>query len=344
LTVLGQPHSAVSLASWFLKIAILYLPSDLVAELCKRFLAIQNVVYPFVLIQSVTVCFHYLYLRVFVSHWGFAGLAMAHVSSSYTAMILALFYVKILLPHKKETWPPLNLREAMRFSQVIDYLKLGIPGIFSMGEWWYWEIICFFAGRVGPVALEAHSIGYNLIPLAFMIPLGIQIASIIRTGTLLAEGNVKLAEKVALVSTFLSIFVGIIHAFLTFVLRDHIIRSFTSDTETIVMCNKIWNWICAFLVVDSVLGVVGGILRGLGKQIVLSIALTVCLWILGLPCTYLIVFKYEGGLLALWQSMVGQYILLDIVILVIVYLHNFSQTSRNIQEKHKHGNIVQPHG
>jgi len=28
-------------------------------------------------------------------------------------------------------------------------LRLGLPGILTMSEWWFWEVTCFTAGMIG---------------------------------------------------------------------------------------------------------------------------------------------------------------------------------------------------
>ena len=56
---------------------------------------------------------------------------------------------------------------------MIDYLRIGIPGIFSMAEWWFWEIVTFLTGLLGKESLAAHTICCTIMPFMFMIPLGI---------------------------------------------------------------------------------------------------------------------------------------------------------------------------
>lgn len=44
---------------------------------------------------------------------------------------------------------------------VREFAWLGVSGVVSMTEWWYWEAAAFVAGRLGPVALAAHSVRGN---------------------------------------------------------------------------------------------------------------------------------------------------------------------------------------
>jgi len=335
LILLGQPPSIVTLAARFLKITIMILPSDLVAELAKRFLGIQNIVYPFVIIQGITACLHYFYLSLFVGRWGFDGLGFAHVASSYSCMSLSLFYLYMFQPHCAGTWVAIDCSEACSVEKVKEYLRLGIPGILSMGEWWYWEVICFIAGNLGAVTLEAHSIGYNLVPLAFMVPMGIQTAATTRIGNLLANGRVKLAQKVALSSVLAGLVAGNVYAALTYVYRDSIIKLYTDDVDALMECQKFWSILCVFLIIDNLQGITCGILRGLGKQFILSVILNFCMWILGVPLAYFAVFVKGEGIRGLWIFMVLPYIVVVAGTCTTAWLTDWHALSQSIQASHK---------
>ena len=45
-----------------------------------------------------------------------------------------LFYIKHKKPHNRETWNGINLKLALNVKEVKNYLKLGIPGIFTSCE------------------------------------------------------------------------------------------------------------------------------------------------------------------------------------------------------------------
>ena len=47
--------------------------------------------------------------------------------------------------------------------------------------------MCFIAGSFGVVSLCVHTIAYNLVPLMFMIPLGILIGLTVRMGHFIVE-------------------------------------------------------------------------------------------------------------------------------------------------------------
>jgi len=63
--------------------------------------------------------------------------------------LLTIVYFKISQCYKKETWEGINLKRAFNWVELKIYIKLGIPGILAMTEWWYWEIICFMMSRIG---------------------------------------------------------------------------------------------------------------------------------------------------------------------------------------------------
>jgi len=57
---------------------------------------------------------------------------------------------------------------ALDKTELKIFLKLGLPGIFSMSDWWFWEYTCFMAGNIGVEELAAHTIAYNVIVLIFL--------------------------------------------------------------------------------------------------------------------------------------------------------------------------------
>merc|ERR1711920_729280 len=107
--------------------------------------------------------------------------------------------------YHKETWPGFDfkfLKESLDWKECKTYVKLGIGGVLSLSEWWCWEILCFIAGKLGVIPLCVHSIAYQLIPLAFMLPLGISIGLSVRLGSMLTQ-DVNKAKSLAIYTMIL---------------------------------------------------------------------------------------------------------------------------------------------
>jgi MATE family multidrug resistance protein len=88
------------------------------------------------------------------------------------------------------------------------------------------------AGTFGVIPLCVHTIAYQLIPLLFMVPLGISIGMSIRIGTVLAH-DVEKAKTIAKYSVALTCVVAVCMSTLLYKLKRPIVLLFTSDAEVI---------------------------------------------------------------------------------------------------------------
>ena len=76
--------------------------------------------------------------------------------SQWLSPILMLLYLARCSPHHPDTWSGLSCAAALSPSGVAEFLRLGLPGVLSMSEWWFWEFCSLVAGYLGNVALAAH--------------------------------------------------------------------------------------------------------------------------------------------------------------------------------------------
>lgn len=192
----------------------------------------------------------------------------------------------------------------------------------SMSEWWFWEVVACVAGLMGTEALAAHSIAYALVPCLVMVPLGVSIAISVRVGTLLGEGEAAKAKAVASLGLAAGMFLVCTYALMVFSCPEHIINQFApvdKSREVHALTRSIWNWVSCFLLLDGLMILQSGVLRGLGLQLRMSIATFLALWAIGLPAAWLVAITHRGGVLGLWQVLVPSYIVLN-VFLALSYL------------------------
>ena len=319
---LKQPEDSIQLASRFLRVYCLALPSDILYNVIRRFLWCQNIVAFFMVISVVVLAIHRFYLYLFIT-WaglGFDGAAVAHVASSFTQLVLSLIYAATIAPYKKETWSGFKASEAFSPKRLKACLKLGIPGILANNEWWYWECVCVLAGELGELELASHTIAYNVVPLAFMLPLGLAIAVTTRVGNLLAQNKLKKARMMSYFALFGALLAGICSFSVSYFVREPIIAAFAgNDQEVYDLTEKIWIYVCFFVVVDSFNGTIAGVFRGLAAQFYLSAVMFTCLWLIGIPTMYVWSFNYGHGLVGIWQVMLYLYFFLIALQVFVCY-------------------------
>lgn len=141
------------------------------------------------------------------------------------------------------------LKESLfQWKATCQYLSLSLGGVLSLSEWWHWEVLTFIAGSFGAVLLAAHSIAYSLVPLLFMIPLGISIGLAKRIGHMLAEQQPMRARTMAMGTVVVVTIMATLVAIVLKVDGRNIIRIFSHDPCSLcfVVCSsQRWGVGCA---------------------------------------------------------------------------------------------------
>jgi Na+-driven multidrug efflux pump len=151
-----------------------------------------------------------------------------------------------------------------------------------MTEWWFFEIMCFVAGSFGVIPLCVHAIAYNLVPVMFMLPLGILIGLTVRMGHLIVEHPVH-AKLLACYCMAFTSFLGLLTCTMLYIGRKWIVLLFTKDTDVVDGALHIWVHLCYYTFLLYIFGISKAILRGLGMQWRLGAIIAVCLYCLTLP-------------------------------------------------------------
>ena len=270
---------------------------------------------------------------------GYDGTAIALVSSQWLQLLCTFMILKYMTgSYNKETWPGLDcdfLKEAFNWEDIKAYGELGIGGVLSLSEWWFWEVICFIAGKFGIVPLCAHSIAYQLLPLSFMLPLGISMGLSVRIGNILPH-DVHKAKKLAMYTMSFTLIIAFavctgIHHF-----QPWIVSMFTTDTEVIVACERIWPKLCIDIFFLYILGINGGILRALGMQWIMAKTVFVCLWCISLPIIIRLCIYQGGGLDYLWTLIPCTYFVLNMCLSYSYITADWNDISYNIRQKSEH--------
>jgi len=187
------------------------------------------------------------------------------------------------------------------------------------------------AGGLGTITLAAHACAYNLIPIAFMVPLGISIGANVRIGTLLAEGKPNHARKIAFLAVFLYGGAAVVYCGVIFVCGKAWVAMFTMDQNVRDLADEIWPWVIVDLFVDGLFGVQSGVMRGLGMQLRCSIAVIAALWVFGLPFTYWGGYTQGWGLRGIWATLPFAYAFVNVLLFLCwTVFADWSQMSEDL--------------
>jgi MATE family multidrug resistance protein len=231
--------------------------------------------------------------------FGYLGLGYAWVLSKAAALctVIAMAWHE---PAVQRTMQPINFQEILVYKKLYEFISLGIPGMLMLlSEWWAYEILSIFAGLLGTVQVAAQTIILSTAALAYMVPLGLGIATASLVGNSIGAGKKNLAIEIAHLSiqciTALEFFIGV----LIFFFGEYFVRLFTDDKVVLAEAKSIMGFLAIFVLIDGLNAVCGGVLRGTGKQNLGAVTNIIAYYFVGLPCAWALTFTYGWGVVGL---------------------------------------------
>ena len=292
LTMLGQNEEVSKKAGHFVTLSILCLPSLYVYELLRKMLQAMNIMMPMLLVAAVSNIFNVAlcYYLVSETSLGYIGAAVARSVSCVFMPLCLLVYIKLSNAFEC-IWDGWNLAESLKDWK--SWIKIGMGGALSMClEWWAFEILGLLAGLLPEATTEigANAIMFNTTAVTYMFYLGVSIASTVRVGNGLGEGNQKAVRRSALASLVINAAIGIILGSIVYFCRNSLPRIFTTD-ESIRDRTSDTLWILAlYQVLDATNGACRGILQGAGEQSIAAVICFIAYYLIGIPLGLILTF------------------------------------------------------
>lgn len=314
---LGQDEEVGMLAAKWIHVYAWSVPPLILFRVTQRWLASQNIVFPCMFGAAIgSFLVHPIILKYAISRYGFYGSGWAISITQSVQYLLCLAYIYFSGEYIPQTWPGLNLstmRDALNIKGLQTYLKLSFGGIFALSEWWFWEAICFLSGKFGVIDLCIHTVSYQLIPITFMVPLGVSIGLTVRMGVLLPV-DVQGAKKLAAYTMTIVLIIGVLISCMMYKYQESIISLFTDDEEVIAGCKIIWFRLCIYNVLLYMFCMSRGILSALGLQWRTAVTMIICLWFIAIPTIVYCCINRGGGFFMMWRILPWTYVFLDIAL------------------------------
>lgn len=233
---------------------------------------------------------------------GAEGAAWATSIVRWVSAALILAYV-VTMPAREGTdtyallKSPTNwMREAMRFGGETGskLIRLGVGIAFMMTfESAIFQTETILMGYFGEDQLAAYQIGSNTIMLLLMLAIGCSAAAAIRVGNAVGRGDVEEVKYAGWVSGALGFSFAAPGAFFLILFPETAAALYTSDPDVIVIAELLLRLVGVFLLMDSLLAVMVGALRGLGDIWISTALYLVTFWVVGLPLGVYFAFYLE---------------------------------------------------
>lgn len=204
------------------------------------------------------------WLLVFRSALGFLGAGVA-MSVAMTARCAALYAYICTSPRCKRAWAGFT-REALRGWSA--YLRLAIPGVYILSEFWVGEGLLLSAARLpSPAAAISALAIYQLANvMCYQPPAGVRVAVNTRVGSALgagqpAAGRTAMRAALRLVLLWVPLPLAAIVGW-----PAALSRLFTSSAAVEQLFVRLAPWLAAYVGFDAALAVANGTLSGCGQQ------------------------------------------------------------------------------
>ena len=246
------------------------------------------------------------------------GVTGASIATSIGRWAMALMLLAVSgrqLAHHLRPWRP----ETLTIAPLVRMLRLGIPiGTQYLLEYGAFAAAALLMGVLGTTQMAAHQIAINLASFTFMVPLGVSTATAVLVGQAIGAGDEARARRSAVAGILTGTSFMVVSAIAFRMFPEGLARLYTTDTTVIMLAAMLIPIAGVFQVFDGVQAVAAGVLRGIGDTHAPAVINVVGFWVIGLPVSWLLAFRYGGGALGLWWGIVVGLATVAIILLVRV--------------------------
>jgi MATE family multidrug resistance protein len=232
---------------------------------------------------------------------GVIGAAWATTISrlAMAAILLGLAW-PLLRPYVRP-WRPAAL-EPLPLGRLF---VLGAPiGMQHQLEYGVFAVVALLMGGMGTVQVAGHQVALNLASITFMVPLGLSAAAAVVVGHAVGRGDKEATWRAASAALYTAVgFMGAM-GILFLAAPGPLARLYTDAADVLAMAIALIPLAGAFQVFDGIQVTSIGILRGLGDTRTPMITGILGFWVVGLPVSLLLGFRFGFGPQGLWWGLV----------------------------------------
>ena len=187
-----------------------------------------------------------------------------------------------------------------------ELLHIGLPmGITLLMEGGLFVAVALIIGRLGTDIVASHQVALNVASIAFMVPLGLALATTVRVGNAVGRNDVVGVRHAAMAGFALTLGTQVFSAGLMAVLPHAIARLYTSDVAVISLAAQLLLLAAIFQLSDGIQVVANGALRGLKDTRVPMVITLIAYWVFGMPIGWWLTFQHDMGARGMWIGLIA---------------------------------------
>ncbi|EOY13062.1 MATE efflux family protein [Theobroma cacao] len=270
-----------------------------------RFLQTQSVVMPLVWFSVLPLGIHFGIVYSLVN-WTDLGFKGAPLAASVSLWISLLFLAVYVFSAKKfeQTWQGMSFES---FQYILTNLKLALPSAAMVClEYWAFELLVLLAGLMpnSEVTTSLIAMCVNTEAIAYMITYGLSAAASTRVSNELGAGHPTRARNAMAVTLKLSVLLALA-VVLALAFGHNIWAGFFSNSSIIIKkFGSMTPLLLISITIDSLQGVLSGVARGSGWQLLAVWANLGTFYFIGMPIAGLLGFKFKLYAMGLWIGLI----------------------------------------
>ena len=192
-----------------------------------------------------------------------------------------------------------------RWAPIRALLALGLPmGVSVFMEGSLFVATALLIGQLGTTQIAAHQIAILVASLAFMVPLGVAMATTVRVGHAVGAGDPSAVRWSAAAGYGLAMIAQTVSALVLVSSAGWLASLFTADPAVIALATLLMAYAAVFQYPDGLQALSAGALRGLKDTRVPMFITVLAYWGLGLPLGYWLGVVGGQGAPGLWTGLI----------------------------------------
>ncbi|NEZ93580.1 MATE family efflux transporter [Clostridium botulinum] len=261
-----------------------------------------------------------IYDNKFFHGLGVVGCALSTSITNILQLLAIFLYVKYA--YNKEI-SKYMLAKGGTISKKIIYkiINLGIPSGFTFfSEQFIFTATSLLIGRLSSTSLAAYNVVIQWLNIFYMFPIGIANSASMRVGETIGEKN-KAKNKIVIKSAFTLFLVYAVIIVGLIIIKNHsliymIIDNSYKNMSVIELASNYMYWIAIIFVINSIIAIIAGILRGFKETKAPLVLVLLLYWIFGVGSSLIFsILLQENGVfigivLGLTLTLVGMCVVL----------------------------------
>ena len=187
-----------------------------------------------------------------------------------------------------------------------ELLHIGLPmGITLLMEGGLFVAVALIIGRLGTDIVASHQVALNVASIAFMVPLGLALATTVRVGHAVGRNDGVGVRHAALAGFALALGTQCVSAGIMAAIPHAIASLYTSDAAVVALAAQLLLLAALFQFSDGIQVVANGALRGLKDTRVPMLITLIAYWGFGMPIGWWLAFHHDMGARGMWIGLIA---------------------------------------